>query len=124
MNLTTRDAALELLIELTGLRLDVALIPSQDPECAMRGGKIRAVQEANADWYREFCSRHPSSRRRRKKAPDTRIRREHTLAALERIIAGADKGTQYAARLQPFIAAKLTEMNAWQEQADRERGLK
>jgi hypothetical protein len=53
--------AQEYLDELEGNILEVVLIPSNDPDCAMRGGKIRAVQSQNAQWYREFCAAHPSS---------------------------------------------------------------
>jgi hypothetical protein len=103
-----RDAALELLMELENAHLEVVLIPSQDSDCAMRGGMIRAVQESNADWYRSYCDRYQSSRRRRSHKSDTRIKRAHTVKALERVIRG-QLDSAYAERLEPFIRQRMKE---------------
>lgn len=94
----------ECLAELEGNILEVVLIPSIDPECAMRGGMIRAVASANAQWYREFCLQFESSRRRQRKKPDTMIKRQWTRRGLNELIDGKCH-TTYAQRLKRFIRA-------------------
>jgi hypothetical protein len=123
------DAALDLLIELESTRLEVVLIPSEDDDCAMRGGKIRKAHLKNPAWYSEFCQGYTARRRkacryhrrrctcpkeekakrkwftrerRKSKLHDTCIKRAHTIAALERVIAGKLEST-YVDRLWPFI---------------------
>lgn len=68
----------------------------------MRGGMIRAVQEQNADWYRAFCDRYQSNRRRMRSKSDTKIKRQHTRRALNELIAGECR-TYYAERVRDFI---------------------
>lgn len=96
--------ARELLIELQASRLEVVLIPSRDPDCAMRGGMIRAVQEENAKWYQEFCGLYESARkdRIRWRKFKTRIKRRETIQGLKEVIAGKN-GTIYSDRLYGFI---------------------
>lgn len=83
-------------------RLEVVLVPSRDPDCAMRGGMIRAVQSANPRWYSRFCERYASSRFRQRRKFDTKIKRRETLNALEDLKRGRN-GTEYSARLIRFI---------------------
>ena len=100
--------AKELLRELQDHYLEVVLIPSNDPECAMRGGMIRAVQEQNADWYREFCGLYESSRkdRLRWRKFKTLIKRQQTIRGLEELIAGKHESI-YAQRLSSFIEVMI-----------------
>lgn len=101
--LTLRETVFDMLCALEGQRLDVVLIPSSVPDVAARGGKIRAVQESNAEWYQHFCRSHQSSRRRnRHNDNDTKIKRSHTIAALERMMRGSFDSI-YAQRLLKFI---------------------
>lgn len=90
--------------ELEANCLEVVLIPSGDPECAMRGGMIRAVQSQNAPWYRTFCSQHGSNRSDllRWSKFKTAIKRQHTRRALRELIAGKCR-TPYAVMLKKFI---------------------
>ena len=97
-----RRAAQEMLAELDSSRLEVVLIPSRDPDCAMRGGKIRAVQSQNAEWYRKFCDQHQSTRKRRSFKSDTKIKRAHTRRALLEILSGRC-ATPYAERIKDFV---------------------
>lgn len=99
-----RRAAQKMLLELESSHLEVVLIPSRDPDCAMRGGMIRAVQERNARWCRDFCAMYPKhrTRPRRKRKPDTRIRRELTINGLNEILRGRCRSV-YAERLAHFI---------------------
>jgi hypothetical protein len=94
----------ECLVELESNALEVVLIPSRDPDCAMRGGMIRAVQYQNADWYRAFCSEHESQRkdRNRWRKFKTKIKRQSTKRALKELIAGKCE-THYAQMLKEFI---------------------
>lgn len=58
-----RRAAREMLVELESNLLHVELVPSDFWDCAMRGGKKRAVQYQNAEWYQDFCSEYTARRR-------------------------------------------------------------
>lgn len=105
-----------LLDELESNSLEVVLIPSNDPDCAMRGGKIRAVQTQNADWYRKFCGEHPSNRKDswRWSKFKTKTKRQHTRRALRELIGGKCY-SPYARDLAAFIAR--WEFESWQENA-------
>jgi hypothetical protein len=98
----------EALAELEGNILEVILVPSRDPDCAMRGGMIRCVASKNARWYREFCERYESNRRRARNKPDTMIRRQWTRRGLNELIEGKCE-TIYAQRLKTFIRSYARE---------------
>lgn len=93
------------LADLEGNCLEVVLIPSRFPDCAMKGGMIRAVQYQNADWYREWAGTYESQRKDRLKWRKfkTKIKRAHTIRALNELISGRCE-TPYAKELQQFIA--------------------
>lgn len=109
-----RDTALHMLGQLERQRLEVELAPSLDDECALRGGKIRVVTGHNPDWYRKFCNQYPPSRSKPRQGKrgqrDTRIKRNHTIRALNEIIAGRCE-TEYAQRLFPFVEAQMRYIN-------------
>lgn len=92
--------------ELQSQRLSVVLIPSGDADMAARGGKIRAVEEANPEWYQRFCSLYTKVGRRRRRER-TYIQRKATLRGLERLLEG-DVTNTYALRLYEFIQAQLS----------------
>lgn len=96
--------ARDYLLELDSHCLEVVLIPSREHDCAMRGGKIRAVQEQNAEWYRKFCGEHESNRKDRLRWSKfkTKIKRQWTRRALNELIAGKCE-TYYARDLKEFI---------------------
>lgn len=100
------NKARTMLSDLLASRLEVVLIPSRDPDCAMRGGMIRAVQEQNCDWYRSFCREFPSNRKWQNKKGRTKIKRRDTERGLRELIAGRCE-TQYADRLSSFIARAM-----------------
>lgn len=91
------DAFAELLAELEGNRLEVALVPARDPR--HDGHFVRVAVGQNAPWYRALCARHPSTRRRAKRAPDTRIRRRDVARLLERLAAGLTPRSRYTTEL-------------------------
>ncbi|MEN6302803.1 MAG: hypothetical protein ABFE08_05395 [Armatimonadia bacterium] len=76
-----------MLYELTSTALEVVKAPSQRRDARPWDG-IRVVQSRNADWYRRFCAKHASSRKRNKRLHDTRIKRQDTIRLLENMIAG------------------------------------
>lgn len=79
-----RRALRMMLAEMSTHRLEVTLAPSKrEPDS---GGMIRVVMDKNAEWYQRMCADYPSSRKRSKRAPDTAIKREHTLTALEKVL--------------------------------------
>src|SRR5512133_513772 len=90
------NAVRELLDELESNRLEVCLIPCRR-ECNI-GGMIRVPLSQNAKWYRDFCACYPSSRRRKKSAFDTKIKRANTIAALNSILRGETRSV-YASHL-------------------------
>ena len=99
-----REVAQVMLWELEGSRLRVTLAPSQVGHCWRR--RIRVVEETNPEWYQRFCSEHSDSLRtrpRKRKKPDTYIKRAHTLRALNEIASGQAR-TEYAQRLMPYVA--------------------
>jgi hypothetical protein len=91
--------------ELLESRLEVALVPSRDPQTAARGGRIRVAVQQNPEWYRELCAGHPSNRRGKRALFQTRIKRQLTLKALALIAQGKPAGV-YAERLRVVICAE------------------
>jgi len=90
------NAVRELLDELESNRLEVGLIPCRR-ECNV-GGMIRVTLSQNAKWYRDFCANYPSTRRRKKSAFDTKIKRANIVAALNSILRGETRSV-YASHL-------------------------
>lgn len=83
--------ALELLLaDLESHQLVTVLVPCKR-ECN-EGGMIRVNMSVNPKWYRDLCSRHPSSRGVRRGRFDTKIRRRNIVRALERMIEDKDGG--------------------------------
>lgn len=87
-----------MLWELETNYLEVVLIPASEQRHS--GHCIRAVQNANCGWYKDFCSLFPSGRKGRKIR--TRIKRRETVRALKKIIAGKTEGV-YVERLLRLI---------------------
>ena len=106
--------------ELQSRRLSVELAPSRIAEVAAAGGKIRVVTERNPRWYRDFCAVYPKARTRprRRKKPDTMIRRGLTLQALADLESGRCE-TAYARRLLPFVRDEAKRWRQAAEQAER-----
>jgi len=75
-----------MLAELQSSQLEVILVPQKryTNECGM----IRVAVSKNCSWYRKFCAANTSKRGVRRGRQDTIIRRQHTIRALERMIAG------------------------------------
>jgi len=87
-----------MLFELESNCLEVVLVPASEQR--HDGHRARAVQYANAAWYRKFCALYSSNRKGSKVR--TRIKRRETIAALKRIIEGETKGV-YVERILNFI---------------------
>jgi len=88
------DVLTALLTELESNRLEVVKVPSRD-------GWKRVVCSANAQWYQRLCAAHARPRRRYPKIR-TYIKRQLTVAALRRMLAG-DRDTVYARRILDLI---------------------
>ncbi len=88
-------------------RLDVQLVPL-NPRLRNfnEGGMKRVVADRNANWYRDFCRRHLSSRKRNHKKPDTRIKRRDVIRLINRLIGGKTTTSKYADELRR-IAGKI-----------------
>jgi hypothetical protein len=106
----TPALAKALLADLEGNYLEVTKAPGRE------GGYIRVPVSVNAEWYRQFCKRYLTTRRRYPK-PRTLIRRCHTVAALRRIIGGRTDDTEYTRRLFEFVKQEA----CWQQHASRNR---
>jgi len=98
------DTFAELLAELESHRLEVALFPARHPRHETHCVRVAVGQ--NPTWYRRLCAAHPSSRRRSKTAPDTRIRRANVLAVLGALAAGKPTRSRYAAALTQEAARR------------------
>lgn len=98
--------AAEMYDELLANKQEVVLIPSQDPDCAMRGGMIRAVQSAPPRWFSEFAGQWMRNSVRQPRLRPNFIKREWTLCGLRRLMKGDDKSV-YAQRLRRFIEDEL-----------------
>ncbi len=87
------EQLLVMLAELESNRLDVGLVPL-NPRLRNynEGGCKRVAFSKNTKWYRDFCCRHLSSRKRNHRKPDTRIKRANVLRALERMARGTYRG--------------------------------
>ena len=98
-------AASLMIDELETQRLRVVLVPSEYHAVALRGGKVRRVEEQNPAWYRMFCATYEANRTRlRNRAkPDTLIKRQGVLRALREIKDTGCAGTLYARRLLPWV---------------------
>lgn len=94
-----------------GLR--VILVPPREEMNV--GGKIRAAESQNPDWYKKFAGQFTNCRgrgRKKMRRPRTIISRVRTVAALRRILAG-DRSGIYAERLTEFVERELAnERNA------------
>lgn len=103
--------------ELAGHRLEVVLVPSP-VEHWPTDRQRRVVCERNPGWYRELCRQYPShrSRPRRRRKPDTMIKRRHTLRALAEIENGRCH-SEYAKRVYPFVEKAAKEYAAMFAQA-------
>jgi hypothetical protein len=87
-----------MLAELESSCLEVILVPTK--RYVNVGGCIRVAANKNTQWYREFCARYTSGRGRKRKKHDTRIRRDDTIAVLNRLIAGKKSCSKYAPELR------------------------
>ena len=94
----------ELLAELESHRLEVALVPARHPRHETH--YVRVVIGQNPSWYRRLCAANPSSRRRAKTAPDTRIRRANVLAVLGKLAEGKTTRSRYAAAISKEAARR------------------
>lgn len=104
----TLQAALEwMLAELEGNQLMIALVPARRE--ANTGAMIRVACAKNAKWYSDFCTRHLSSRERRRALPDTRIKRRNTVRALNQLLTHTPAG-KYGPELTKIAKAMLEKM--------------
>lgn len=93
-------------MELDANRLEVILAPSQIPECAADGGKIRVAVSNNIEWYRELCANYPVSSSRKK--PRTTVKRQEVTRVLSRLANGKKTSSKYKNYLKE-VALKLQE---------------
>ena len=100
----TSALAAYLLADLESNRLEVALVPAPSPrhECHA----IRVAVSRNPAWYRRLCAAFPSSRRRDRSLPDTRIRRASIRSILSQLAEGRSPRSSYVAPLTR-IASQL-----------------
>lgn len=92
--------------ELESTCLQVALVPERrrTHECGM----IRVAVSQNALWYRKFCDANRSSRKRKNNAPDTCIKRAHTLRILRRLVAGLPTKGYYVDQIMRIARLRIS----------------
>lgn len=107
----TEAQALQLMLdELESAQLHVVLVPL-DPNRRNWNeyGCKRVVAERNANWYRDFCRRHLSSRKRNHRKPDTCIRRACIIRKLRRLIKGRSyRGAAYDSELLAIARGRVS----------------
>ena len=86
----------EMLLDLSEEYLDVCLIPSRVESVAKDGGMIRVVCNRNPLWYRQLCSHFPKTRQRRRKKPQTSIRKEDIVAVAYNLLKNGHSKSKYA----------------------------
>lgn len=96
-----------MLNELESHRLEVQLVPLNPRLRGFNhGGCKRVVADMNATWYRRFCARHLSSRKRNHRKPDTKIKRADTIRILRRLAEGLPTKSKYAAELRQIAGVQ------------------
>lgn len=110
--------------ELASRRLDVVLVPSP-VEFWPTSQQRRVVCERNPAWYRELCRQYQSrrTRPRRRRKPDTLIKRQSVLRALAEIEDGRVE-TEYAQRVYLFVVKAADEYEATFARERRQRAQK
>ena len=93
-------------MELEANKLEVILVPSQIPDCAKDGGKIRVAVSQNVEWYRELCSDYPVPSKRNK--PRTTVKRQEVIRVLARLASGKKTRSKYKDYLEG-VALNLQE---------------
>lgn len=88
-----------MLAELESNQLTVVLAPSKRRD-RREYDMIRVAASRNATWYQRFCAKHPSDRKRRNLAPDTKIRRKDIVRILTRLVNGLPSRSKYAEELK------------------------
>ncbi len=96
-----RPGLQQMLDELESHRLEVQLVPL-NPRLRNwnAGGMKRVVADRNAEWYRKFCEKHPSSRKRVARKHDTKIKRASIIRILRRLCDGKPSVSKYAEELR------------------------
>lgn len=93
--------------ELLCARLHVDLVPNRTGDAY-----VRIATQHNPSWHQRLCAAHPSTRKRKNHAQDTKIRRANVIAALNRLIDGCACG-KYEQDLKAACLHSLTEHDEW-----------
>ena len=112
LSVLDRRVLRQMLADLSTHRLEVVLAPSKRNEIAERGGMIRVVCDTNTPWYQRMCADYPSTRKRDKRAPDTAIRRQDVIHALETMLKNGWVTTLNQNRILAYIPGALRDMEA------------
>lgn len=76
-------------------RLQVVLIPAPEPQHPTH--MVRNAITQNPEWYRELCKTYETHRTcpRKRKHPDTRLKRRNIIRILERLISVGSSSSKY-----------------------------
>ena len=97
----------EMLVELAECKLEVCLVPSKIPESAADGAMIRIVTSINPSWYSELASMYPKVNQRKRKKPQTSIRRDSIISAIACMIKNKKSNSKYACFLLAVAEYRL-----------------
>ena len=91
----------EMLYELSTEKLEVQLVPGNDPDKTKDGRFIRAAISKNPQWYSELCENYPCTRikKRNDRKDGTKIKRKYIFEVLERMIRNKTSNSVYASDL-------------------------
>jgi hypothetical protein len=77
----------------------VCVVPNKDEAKEQDGRHLRAATNRNPEWYRKICTAFPKRKQRRRKKPQTSIKKEDVLCVMQTLIHRGWSKSKYA----PFI---------------------
>lgn len=108
----------EMLYEFQDSRLEVCLVPSNDPETAADGGKTRACTGQNPLWYQRMCKEFPpvnwKQYRPGRKKQRTIVKRRDTINNIRCLIKNLRSSSKYA----PYIVDEAQHRLEVEQEAD------
>jgi hypothetical protein len=108
----------EMFYELSEERLEVGLVPGNNPEKVDNGRMIRVAISVNPDWYQELCAMYPGSRTKHRPPhrKDTKIKRQYIMIVLERMIRNRRSNSKYAEYLLDYAKDRKGSLDSYQEE--------
>jgi hypothetical protein len=78
---------------------EVYCVPNRDENKEQDGRHIRVASNRNPEWYRKICAAFPKRKQKRRKKPQTSIKKEDVINVMNTIIRKGYSGSKYT----PYI---------------------